>query len=194
MIQSITRHKIAHDVETVEAMVKRLVPYVYESELYGLMPDNLPRLTVGGLLMLLYRLSIIADQLSFEQRKQLQVAQNQFNQVRLEWSVAVEGKIQREFRARLDAMNQLLSEYNENATTDLDDYPVMAEKRIILEALKDFAPIHNHVAFEMHKMLVTLDQQLRQYTRPSDFLLDSYLERAYPNDQFWFLYAKANIN
>src|SRR5579871_2702207 len=49
--QSAIRYDLDRDVRTVEQMAARLTPYVYESELYGLMPGDLPKLTVGGLLM-----------------------------------------------------------------------------------------------------------------------------------------------
>src|SRR5258707_14790510 len=42
---------IERDVKTVEAMASRLTPYVYENQLYGSMPGDLAKLTVGGLLM-----------------------------------------------------------------------------------------------------------------------------------------------
>jgi hypothetical protein len=147
MIQLITRYHIEQDIETVAALVERLVPYVYESELYGLMPDHLPKLTVGRVLMLLHRLTAMADQLSSDQQQIVQTAQKKFNQIHHDWSIAVKGKIRREFESRLKAINEILSDCNDNAGTCLEDYPVTAENRMLLEAIKDGAD--NPLAGEM---------------------------------------------
>ena len=41
--QSAIRYDLDRDVRTVEQMAARLTPYIYENELYGLMPGDLPK-------------------------------------------------------------------------------------------------------------------------------------------------------
>lgn len=57
------------DVEVLTAMAANLTPYLYEDEIYGAMPGDMPRLTLGGLLLRLRRLTAIEDVLSTNQRQ-----------------------------------------------------------------------------------------------------------------------------
>jgi hypothetical protein len=189
MTRSNNHYNINRDVKTVVAMVERLVPYIYEDELYGLMPEHFPKLTVGGLLMLLHRLSAIKEQLTPQQQSALQAAKDKLSSVDHEWPVAIEAKIQREFRARLKSMNRQLNEREESTNSFVVDYPVIAQKRMILQALKDGAAVYNNNTEDMTKSLNMLDNRLRQSTVSGDFTLNSTLTNAYPKDQFWFLYA-----
>src|SRR5258708_39740489 len=112
--QPVTRYDLERDLRAVEAMAARLVPYVYEGELYGLMPGDLPKLTVGGLLMRLHRLSPISDQLSSKQQESVSAAAKRLDDVRREWPVALENKVQREFQARLKAVDHFVNECTES--------------------------------------------------------------------------------
>jgi hypothetical protein len=188
--QPVTRYDLDRDVRTVEAMAARLTPYVYENELYGLMPGDLPKLTIGGLLMRLHRLSAISGTLAPKQREAVQKAQQQLDEVRREWTVAYEGKITREFQARLTALNQFLNEYADNPRSASENYPSEAEKRTILEALTDEAANLNVLTSDMKNALGATDNKIRRYTQPSGFIWDERLRPAYPQDKYWFLYAK----
>jgi hypothetical protein len=193
MVRTIVRYNLDHDVQTVGEMVDRLVPYIYEKELYGSMPEHFPKLTVGGLLMLLHKLSAVKDQLSPEQQNTLQAARDKMSQIDHEWPVAIEGKIRREFRARLNSMNRILNERDENSRSYVDDYPVMAQKRTILEALKEGAATYSNGVDEMSMALNQLDNRLRQSTVSGEFTLNPLLANAYPKEQFWFLYATGRL-
>jgi hypothetical protein len=188
--QPVTRYDLDRDMRTVEAMASRLKPYVYENELYGLMPGDLPKLTVGGLLMRLHRLSAISGTLSPGQREALQKARQQTDEVRREWTVAYEGKITREFQARLTALNQFLNEYPDNPRSASENYPSEAEKRTILEALTDEAANLNILTADMKNALGATDNKIRRYTQPSSFIWDERLRPAYPQDKYWFLHVK----
>lgn len=188
--QPVTRYDLDRDVRTVEAMASRLKPYVYENELYGLMPGDLPKLTVGGLLMRVHRLSGIASTLSAKQQDVLTKAQQQLDEVRREWTVAYEGKLTREFQARITAFNQFLNEYPDNPRSAAENYPSNAEKRTILEALSDEAASLDILSTDMKNALSATDNKLRRYTQPSSFIWDERLRPAYPEDKYWFLYLK----
>src|SRR5471032_2823723 len=95
----VTRFDIERDVRTLDAMATRLKPYVYENELYGLMPGDLAKLTVGGFLMRLGRLSALKNTLTPKQQGVVQAAQAKVTELRTQWTVAYEGKITREFQA-----------------------------------------------------------------------------------------------
>lgn len=178
------------DVRTVEAMAARLKPYIYEAELYGPMPGDLPKLTVGGLLMRLSRLSALPDLLSPSQRETVRVAQSQFEAVRKEWAVAYEGKIQRELKVRLSALYQFFNECADNLRGCSDDYPSMIEKRVMVELLQDEASALNSLPAVLKGGITALDNKNHRYFEAGKFIWDSRLEPAYPPQKYWFLYGK----
>ena len=179
------------DVRAAEAMAERLVPYIYEAELYGPMPGSLPKLTVGGLLMRLHRLSIIADILKPEQREAVKRARAQLEKVRKQWPVAYEGKLLQELKARFTSMEQMISECAESGRVCAEIYPSGIEKRVITEVLKDEAESLAIMTSEARAILIRIDTRIRQVVKPNgEFLWDPRLEPAYSRDKFWFLYVK----
>jgi hypothetical protein len=157
------------------------------------MPGELPRLTVGGLLMRLNRLSAIADLLSPAQRKALDTAQRQFDAVRREWAVAYEGRVKQELLSRLKALEQFIVDCEDTPRQCADLYPSEIEKRVIVEALKDEAVARNILLPVAQAKLSGVDNHLRHLAQASDsFVWDARLEPAYPRDKFWFLYVAPN--
>ena len=189
-VQPVIRFDLERDVRTVQEMAARLVPYIYENELYGQMPGDLPRLTVGGLLMRLRRLSAVSDLLKPAQRTALQAAQEQLDKVRKEWAVAYEGKLQQEFKARISGVEQFLSECGESPRSCFDNYPSGIEKRVMAEELRDEATARNALPSEFQAALTNVDNKLRRYVKKGGgFIWDERLETAYPPDKYWFLYV-----
>ena len=181
---------IDRDVKTVEAMAARLTPYVYEDQLYGSMPGDLAKLTVGGLLMRLHRLSAISNILTPKQREVLQKATTKLDEVRRDWLVAYEGKIEQEFRARITALNHFVNECMDNPRSCRENYPSEAEKRTMLQELGDEALSLNIMADEVKGALSSIDNKLHRYLEPGPFIWDPRLEPAYLRDKYWFLYIK----
>ena len=183
-------YDVERDVRTVEAMASRLTPYVYEDELYGQMPGDLAKLTIGGLLMRLQRLSAIKNQLTPGQQEALRVAEGKLDEVRRQWAVAYEGKIKREFQARMTLLNQFVNECVDNPRNCMENYPQAAEKRVMAQVLADEAQHLNIIADEVKGALTSVDNKLHRYTEPGKFIWDQRLEAAYPKDKYWFLYVK----
>ena len=186
----VTRFDFDRDVRTLEAMATRLTPYVYENELYGLMPGDLAKLTVGGFLMRLNRLTVIVDQLTAKQQATVRAAQAKAEELRTKWTVAYEGKITREFQARLTALNQFLSECAESPETCSDNYSSSVEKRVIAQVLADEAAHLNILTDEMKSGLAVVDNKMRRYSEAGEFIWAEQLRTAYPQDKYWFLYVK----
>ncbi len=182
-------YDLSNDVRAVEAMANGLVPYVYEDELYGLMPSNLPRLTVGSLLMRLQRLQVLGDQLTETQRTVLAAALKKVDEVRQEWHVAFTGKIKREFKARVEALEQYLGECADNLRACADNFPSNMEKRVMIEHLYREAEQLGEMSDDLKSRLPALDGAIRRFAEPSDFRWDARLEPVYPRDDFWYLYS-----
>ncbi len=176
------------DVRVVELMAANLTPYIYESELYGVMPGDYPRLTVGGLLMRLHRLSVLNKQLTLKQQITINEAQQQLAEVRRKWAVAYEGKIQQEIRARMITLAQCLTECEESPALCVDNFPSSLEKRVMVEVLKDEAQVRNVWTDELKGLLTSIDNRINRCAAKDEFCWDPRVQAAYPPEKFWFLY------
>lgn len=181
---------LAQDVRIVTAMAEHLTPYIYESELYGMLRDpSLPRLTVGGLLMRLARLHALRDQLSAAQQVALETAQQKFDEVKRTWAVHYEGKVLQELRARIGALEHFAYDCAENLRACADNYPSAMEKRVMVEHLRDAALEVNVLDEELKGRLMALDNAISRCVERGAFCWSENVQPAYPPQKFWFLYA-----
>jgi hypothetical protein len=176
------------DVRAVTAMAAALVPYIYQDELYGVLSNDLPRLTVGGLIMRLNRLGILDNLLSEPQRQAVSMARSQFDKAKTEWAVAYEGKLKRELTARLRALGQFIMDcVDRRLCADL--YPGEIEKRVMVAGLQAEAQARGVLEPAIASQIAGIDDRIHMLTRPGDFLWDARLEPAYPRASFWYLYV-----
>jgi hypothetical protein len=184
-------YDLARDVKILSAMASNLTPYLYETELYGYLAGDLPRLTVGGLLLRLYRLTRLDDELlTSEQQSQIQDARLNFEAERSQWSVHYENKLQREIESRLHALESFLRECLERLQGCAVSYPAQAEKRTIIHHLHTEASERDVLPEDARPRIAELDEHLHQLFREEDFLIgDKRLESVYPKDTFWWLYG-----
>lgn len=180
---------LERDVRTLGTMAANLTPYLYEKELYGYLSGDLPRLTVGGLLMRLYRLSRLSDHLSAEQQNIVQDAAINLEAEQAEWGVHYEMKVQQELEARLHSLSRFLEECHEGNSTCAENYPIEAEKRIIIEHLRREAAELGVLTPELETRLRQVDSQLRRLLTDGPFITDPILQEVYPRDEFWWLYG-----
>jgi len=182
-------YDLERDVRALGAMAANLTPYLYEKELYGYLSGDLPRLTVGGLLMRLYRLSRLSDHLSAEQQNVVQDAAINLEAEQSEWSVHYELKLQQELDARLTALQRFLEECREGNSACAASYPVEAEKRVIIEHLRREAIEGGVFTPELETRLRHIDAQLHRLLTEGPFISAPILEEVYPRSEFWWMYG-----
>jgi hypothetical protein len=180
---------LEHDVRVLSAMASNLTPYLYEQEIFAYLGADLPELTLGGLLMRLYRLSRLEDVLTTEQHNLVQDARLNFEAERSKWAVHYENKIQHELKSRASALLQFLDECLEDRTGCTVNYPVQAEKRIMIEHLRGEAQEHDILSEDQDNELKATDQKLRRLFTDGDFITDNLLTEVYPRERFWWLYG-----
>jgi hypothetical protein len=178
---------LERDLRVLVAMAAHLTPYLYESEMYGQLSGDMPKLTLGGLLLRLYRLSHMT--LNDAQQNQVREAQRQFETARSEWSAHYDSKLQQELRTRLDASNQFLVECGEDVQMCAASYPSQAEKRMMIEHLKDEAQSHGVLSDDAQLRLRQVDNKLQRYLKEGEFISDARLQAVYPPDKFWWMYG-----
>ena len=179
------------DLRVLEAMAANLTPYLYENELYGMLAQNLPRLTVGGLLFRLYRLRALEEKLDSGQLERLRDSHINFEQLRSEWMVHYEGKITQEIGARLNSLSNFLSDYAADPSAARGAYPNEATQRTIVYHLQIEATALDIWDEDLEKRLAPLDRRLQAALKnsPKKFLWDDELAEVYPEDPFWWLYG-----
>ncbi len=182
---------LERDVRTLSAMASSLTPYLYEAEVFGHLDGDMPRLTLGGLLLRLHRLTSIENLLDVDQQNLVQDARLNFEAERAKWAVHYENKILQELRARLTALEQFLQECAEKRAGCAADYPVQAEKRTMIHHLVHEASRLNILPNDLAAHLKLLDQKLRQLLTEdgSEFVTDERLTVAYPRSTYWWMYS-----
>lgn len=182
-------YDLERDVRTLGAMAANLTPYLYEKELYGFLSGDLPRLTVGGLLMRLYRLTRLTDHLTPEQQTIVQDAAINLEAEQAEWGVHYDLKLQQELDARLTALHRFLEECRDASRGCGANYPIEAEKRVIIEHLRQEAIERGVFTPEHEARLRQIDAHLRRLLAEGPFISAPILEAVYPRREFWWLYG-----
>ncbi len=177
------------DLRALATMASNLTPYLYEDEMYGYLSGDLPNLTLGGLLLRLYRLGRLENLLDADQQTMLQDSRINFEAECAKWAVHYETKLQQELHARLDAFDQFLNECGDDLPSCAANYPVQAEKRTIIEHLNDELVELEARPEEIENRLRHIDQKLRRLLVESDFISDERLAAVYPKGRFWWMYG-----
>ncbi len=184
-------YDVDKDVRALSAMASNLTPYLYEDELYGYLSGDLPRLTLGGLLLRLYRLRRLnSSLLGPDQETQVQDAAINFDAARSEWSVHYKSKLAAELKSRLDALDRYLQNCSEQPQGCAADYPVQAEKRTMIQHLYGELAQQDDVPDELEARLKQTDNRLRRMLSGGEFVFDARLKDVYPLDEFWWLYGR----
>lgn len=184
-----------HDIEVLDVMTANLTPYLYENELYGYLSGNLPQLTLGGLLLRLHRLSKIETHLVSDQKATVQAARARLETESAKWAIHYEKKLQHELASRLTALDQYVRECQENRVDGAAHYAVQAEKRTMIECLRDAAQKNAVLSDDLAVHIEHTDQRLRRLVRDGHFIYDSdTLADAYPAATYWWLYSHVAEN
>ena len=177
------------DLRALAAMASNLTPYLYEDEMYGYLSGDLPNLTLGGLLLRLYRLSQLEDLLDADQQNVLQDARINFEAECSKWAVHYESKLQHELHTRLDAFERFLNECGDDLQSCSANYPIQAEKRTMIEHLVDELRELDALPEEIEGRIRHIDQKLRRLLKEGGFITDERLKAVYPKDRFWWMYG-----
>lgn len=189
VVRPVIQYDLNRDIHTAKEMASRLNPFVYEKEIYGFMPDGLPNLTIGGLLMRLHRLSLLDNLLSSDQREQLDIARQQVDSIKQEWLVAFTNKTTRELVLRINEWNQFLNECRQDQDECRDMYRSVVEKRVMAQILSKEASALKALTPKIENRLIGIDLQMQEFFKPSSFIWDQRLQQAYPQDQYGVLYV-----
>jgi len=145
---------------------------------------QIPQLTIGNLLLSQARL---AGRYSPEERTaELVEVDRRIEAERSAWRSNWAKKAGREYTSRLNLWNQYLRELRSDPRAHASAYATEVRHRTILRMLA--AEILGEIANSEVEQLTLLDKILEGLTQPGPFVWETGVERAFPNDGFWYLY------
>lgn len=164
----------------LEAGIPEIESYLLSDELYWPISARgyeLPRLTIGGLLLAKIRLEARGER--------IEAFRSGLDSVRLKWRVAWESKASREFQSRFGLWKNYLMDYRQNPEGQADAYPHEVRNRVILQSLQTELP----EGLPEQEALSPLDKIVRNNLSSADFIWEPELESGFPRDEYWFLYG-----
>ena len=186
---------IARDAALCEAMADEIKEYLKSNELFW-EPDrrrpggaDLPKLTIGGLLLAMRRLETLRDHLNPDKAKALTRAGREMAFQKSQWRLRYQNKLARDLRSRLDAWAWYLDDCQQQGKAAIIHYPRQVETRVKIDLLLDEAIEVGLEVKESHKRKAGLDERLRTLFTKGGFGWISELAAGFPPNRFWYLYG-----
>jgi hypothetical protein len=163
------------DKRFLSAGISVLSDYLLSKELFYPLGGDLPRLTLGNLLLAQKRLSSFGD---VEQSSQLET-------IRSKGHVAWEQKATREVHTRRELWSNFLGDYRALPDMNADRFSVEVRHRAILNLLLQ----ETEKSLDWNQLL-PLDSLLRGCLVPGDFVWEKQVAPAFDKNDYWFLYGR----
>lgn len=186
-------HPHEYNLNLASIMLEEIEDYILSSEVFWPLSQRsptgspLPRLTLGGLLLILNELKVQEIDMSPSQRTDHDKLLLQMERVRVKWAVGFERKAAQELRSRLNLWRAYLVDIEERVDTT-ENYPYEVRYRVIFEHLAERSIRQPETKPWVDEMQI-LDTRLRSFFIPGEFVWDARLEDIYPKSTFWYLYG-----
>lgn len=183
--------KLKENLAELEAMAADMAHYLHSDVLFGKMPNDMPRLTLGGYLMRQQRLQALENLLAPEDVERVEKITESVQDIFRENIVVSERKAQEELEARMRQWRAYLLDVHRDAADYGANYAVAVETRAMAAALMDFLSQQPyHLPTEVSEALATLDMDLQSVFKPGDFIWPEVWAEAYPSSNYWWLYGR----
>ena len=180
-----------YDLGYLKAAALQLEDYLLSDVLYWPLgvqsppgTPSYPRLTLGGMLLVCKRLSVIADNDPLENETRRLVAD--IDQVHIKWSFNWSEKAAREYQARLTLWRNFIDDYRMDPESQYDRYAFEVGRRVQLELLQGESETIPTSSFEL---LESMDLILKTLLIPGQFIWDTVFQEGFPMDSYWYLYG-----
>jgi len=187
------------DLDELRVMSDVLAMYVREEEVFWNIGRFMPQLTMGGFLMRLRRLQLFRDQLKPEQVLTLQDVEEIYELVHDGLNRHYVNKLITEATSRLNVMGYFLDDCidREHGCMDTTDYNKEAFRRTVIQELLHALKCEKVNPGSMERLKNQIkenDAVLKAHVQPANFIWDELLQPAYPEDDYWWLYAQPSEN
>jgi hypothetical protein len=163
------------DKRFLDAGMQALSDYLLSKELFYPLEGDLPRLTIGNLVLARRRVEATGTDVLFPQ----------IDTIKEKWRVAWGQKASREIHTRLELWRNFLDEYRSSPDNNADRYPVEVRYRVILQLIAEEADSTPEL-----ELLPGLDSMLKSSWLPGEFVWEKKVAGGFDRIQFWFLFGK----
>lgn len=188
-------NSIEHNLSLGEAMLAEMEDYLTSSSLFWPLERRppvgtpaYPRLTIGGLRLLLDELEAQRGDMDGLGLKRYSGLQAELRALQAERSVALESKCIKEAASRLNLWRAYVQDIEASNIGEWQ-YRTEVRQRVMLARLMDLV----HAPPELGPLkdaISSLDRRLRPRFATGDFVWDENLMPIYPRTSFWYLYGK----
>jgi len=183
------------ELAIAETMATELEDYITHDDLYRMIVARTPegdqrlQMTGGDLLSRLHRLQVVRNQFTPDQQARLDIVQKAVPETIYSLRTRFHERLQREMKARLDALNWYLSDLTTDRSRARTEYPFEIRNRERIEAIVQ--ELGTDLSADLSQNLSKIDQRIRTATAVSGFIWDERLKPAYPQSPYWYLYVTA---
>lgn len=183
----------ASDLAIVREMVSELENYIVNEDLYRTVSVRLPtgdvrlQMTGGDLLTRLYRLDNERSQLSSAEQTDLNTLQEEAERIIYSLRTRFNQRLERELKARVDALKWYLDEVAQNPNEGRANYPYEIRNRQRIEEI--VKRIGADLPADSLAPVSAIDRRLRGLSLGDRFVWDPSLEAVFPRQPYWYLYA-----
>jgi hypothetical protein len=184
------------DLATLHAFLAEIELYLKSDVIYWPMGgqvfgQQMPALTLGGLLFLRRTLSARRDQLTSAQASEFDQLDRRAEAFFSRWPVNIEKKALKEISSRLNVWAAALDECNESPAACVENYHTTINNRVYLALLMPLVTTLGVAEADKHRArLSMLDGRLRTMLILDGFIWDAALAPAFSREEFWFLYGQ----
>lgn len=183
-----------YNLDLVHLMLDQIKDYVLSTELFWSLGQKAPAgsppypsLTLGSLLLTLDQLEAQARDMPPRLHTQFQRVQIKRSHVISKWPVGLENKAHKELHTRYNLWQAYIHDLEEQNESP-ENYAREVRNRVMFERLLELASKHAGTLSLVQAMSI-LDERLREFFIPGEFIWASALHSIYPSPTFWFLYG-----
>lgn len=178
------------EIAALQIMAEELADYLLSDVLFWQLQaaSNVPKLSLGMLLLTRQRLLAADAQLGAGQRAGRDEAIRKIEATLAKWQVASERKAEQELRTRLNLWQRFWDDCREEPRTCADNYSQEVTHRAMAELL--LAEFPRLAASPEATPLRGLDPTVRGKLQGDAFVWAPELQPGFPRERFWYLYGQ----
>ncbi len=187
---------IERDVALCRAMVTEIEDYLRSNVLFWepnrslAGGEQLPKLTLGGLLLAMRRLETLRRRLEPSQEKALNQAGDSLIAERSAWPGRYGAKLDRDLQSKLDTWAWYLDDCQQRGESAIAHYPHQVADRVKIDLLLEEADEVGLEAASKRAKLAVMDKWLRTHFQPGDFCWPPALRPGFDSNRFWYLWGE----
>ena len=183
----------AIDLAVLEVENGELQDYIVGGELYRTAHARTPegtqtvQMSGGDVLNRIFRLAGEAERLTPEQQRRFAAVRAEAEKTIYSLRTRFHTLLNREVKARLDALNWFLDDAVADPKRARSEYPFEIRNRQRVEIIA--RELGGDLLPELKQQLGRVDSRIRVLAQPTGFIWDKQLEPIFPHNPFWYLYV-----